>query len=134
MRHLLSRSAPVLVAVLVAVGGNPDRAARAADEHPDLQIELVGLPLSNSQREVHVRVTNVSKWWTDKFTVTVETVSPTAGNRLEKHFDDLDPGKLVEIEYTLAAPCNGHVVKAEVSVAKNYAGVPESNTDNNKTD
>jgi hypothetical protein len=30
--------------------------------------------------------------------------------------------------------CNGHAVKAEVSVAKNYAGVPESNTDNNKTD
>lgn len=132
MVRLMRRCAAALVLVILA-GGPANGLVRAADENTDLEIKLVNLPLANGQREVQVQVKNVSKWWADGFTVTVETVKPTAGHQVTQHFDDADPGQTRTFTYTLAAGCDGHVVKAEVSAAKNYEGVPESTTSNNKT-
>jgi hypothetical protein len=44
-------------ALLGVLGSGP---ALAQDEHADLKIEFVDLPIANSQRDVQVRITNVS--------------------------------------------------------------------------
>jgi hypothetical protein len=125
------RMLSVVVVTLAALMGTHTE-VRAMDESPDLKIELIGLPLSNTQRELQVRVTNVSTWWATDTMARVETVSPIAGNVLQIDVENLDPGQSVTFPYTLAAACNGQVVKAEVSSAKNYEGVPESNVGNNQ--
>ena len=103
-----------------------------AAEEPDLKLELVGLAPGNP-REVQFKITNVSQWWADETTARFETVSPTAGNAQTGIFvENLDPGQSTIVTYTLAAPCDGHVVKGEVAAAKNYAGVAESNLANNR--
>jgi hypothetical protein len=128
--HVRTLGAAVLA--LAVVAGTHTEVRAAADERPDLRIELVGLPLSNTAREVQVRVTNVSIWWATGSKLRVETVSPAAGNVMQKNVENLDPGQSVTFSYTLAAACNGDVVKANVSSAKNYAGVAESNVGNNQ--
>jgi hypothetical protein len=50
--HVRTMTSAVL-ALAVVVGTHTE--VRAADERPDLKIELVGLPLSNAAREVQVR-------------------------------------------------------------------------------
>lgn len=102
------------------------------DERPDLKIELVNTPLALGEREVQVRVTNVSAWWADATTVHVETVSPTPGNGKDVPIENLDPAQSATFVYTLAAGCAGQVVRAEVAAAANYAGVKESNVANNR--
>src|SRR6266487_3278757 len=127
MRRFL-RPGGVALALVLLAGGPASTAVRAADPTPDLKIELVGLPLSNTQRELQVRVTNVSNnVWAQESTARIETVKPTAGNVVKDIFvENLDPGQSTTFKYTLDADCNGHEVKAEVSAGKNYAGEPES--------
>jgi hypothetical protein len=52
-------------------------------------------------------------------------------NEIRLDVQNLDPGESVTFTYTLAAPCNGHVVRAEVSAAENYERVKEKDTNNN---
>jgi hypothetical protein len=128
--HVRTLTSAVLALAVVASTHTEVRAA--ADERPDLKIELAGLPLSNATRDVQVRVSNVSAWWATGSRLRVETVSPTAGNVKDVDIGNLDPGQSVTLSYTLAAACNGDVVKAKVTGAKNYAGVAESQLDNNQ--
>jgi hypothetical protein len=128
MRRLL---AVALAAGLLAGTQAPARAMEDG-ERPDLKVEFVGLPLSATQRDVQIRVTNVSAWWADQTTARIQTVSPQAGNVVDLAVENLDPGQSTTLTYTLGAACTGQVVKVEVAAAKNYAGVPESNLANNQ--
>jgi hypothetical protein len=119
-----------MVALAVVMSTSPT--VRAADERPDLKIELIGLPLSATARDVQVRVSNVSVWWATGSKLSVQTVSPAAGNLKQLDVGNLDPGQSVTLSYALAAACNGDVVKANVAGAKNYAGVAESQLNNNE--
>jgi hypothetical protein len=119
-----------MLALAVALSTTP--IVRAADERPDLQLELIGLPLARATRDVQVRVTNVSVWWATGSKLNMETVSPTAGNVKQFDVGNLDPGQSVTLRYTLAADCNGDVVKANVTPARNYAGVAETQLNNNQ--
>src|SRR6266540_3734511 len=101
------------ILALALLAGGP-AGARAEDESPDLQVELLRtdggpLPLSDGQQELQVRITNVSVWWATETALRVETVSPEAGNVLEIAVENLDPGQSVTYPYTLAAACAGHV-------------------------
>ena len=51
MRRFL-RPGGVALALVLLAGGPASAPARAADPPPDLKIEFVGLPLSNTQREL----------------------------------------------------------------------------------
>jgi hypothetical protein len=126
----LSRLVAAALALVILAGGPPPARAQE-DESADLLVELVGLPLPVGQQQLTVRVTNVSVWWADATHLRIETLAPVAGNVAEIDVENLDPGQVVEFSYTLAAPCDGHVVKAEVSAAPNYAGVPEADAANN---
>ena len=119
-----------VLALAVAMSTTP--VVRAADERPDLKLELIGLPLARAARDVQVRVTNVSVWWATGSKLNMETVSPTAGNLKQLDVGNLDPGQSVTLSYTLAADCNGDVVKANVTAARNYAGVVETQLNNNQ--
>jgi hypothetical protein len=120
------------LALLTISGGRTGQPVFADGEQPDLNIELVGLK-AGSQRVVQLRVTNVSAWWADETTARVETLSPSAGNVVDNiKVLELDPQQSRVIEYTLAADCAEHVVKAMVRAAKNYAGVPEDKIANNE--
>ncbi len=118
------------VAMLPAVSQADD------DERPDLQIEVVGLQ-AGSQRDVVVRVTNISAWWSDRTVATVETLSPSAGGVQTFDIPDLNTADeaplpdTYEFTYALANDCNGDVVKATLSSGTNYEGVEEANLDNN---
>ena len=137
MIRTLSRGLAALVLALFAEGYVSER-AMAEDERPDLKIELVGLPLSGSQREVKIKITNVSKWWSDETKLTVETTPAAAGPARTEKVENLDPGQSVTFSYTLAAACpapsatlfavSPAAVKivANVTPGKNYAGVLES--------
>src|SRR4051794_29823173 len=61
----------------LAVAMSTASAVHAADERPDLKLEIFSLP---SPREVQVRVTNISAWWATGSQLNVETVSPVPGN------------------------------------------------------
>jgi hypothetical protein len=102
------------------------------DERPDLKIELVNAPIGTGQRDVQLRVTNVSAWWADETTVHVETISPNAGNARDIRLENLDPGQSTSFSYLLDAGCEGHVIRADVAAAGNYEGVKESKLDNNR--
>jgi len=105
----------------------------ADDERPDLKIELVGIPLTGSQREVQIKITNVSAWWSDETDLKVEVTPVSAGSALTKHIENLDPGQSVTIRHSLTAACSAGTgsrpevkVRTVVSAGKNYEGVPES--------
>lgn len=125
------RLGAALVVLAILSAGYAPGPALAADELPDLKVEFVGVPIGSNQRDVQVKVTNVSAWWADETSLRIETVSPAPANPVVIDVENLDPGQSVTFTYTLAAACNGHVVRAEISAAKNYAGVPESNLANN---
>ncbi len=127
MIHTLSRSLAALVMAIFA-GGFASVRVLAEDERPDLKIELVGLPLSGTQREVQVKITNVSVWWSDETRLLVVPSPATAGSPLDRVVENLDPGQSSTFRYTLAVACDGREVRirAEVSAGKNYEGVPES--------
>jgi hypothetical protein len=122
-----------LVIMLTALAG----ASRAdPGEEPNLQVEIVGLK-AGSKRDVVVRVTNTSDWWSDATRLTVETVSPTTGQRRTFDVPDLNPISdpstpyQADLVYTLAADCNGQVIKASLSAGTNYMGEKEINLDDN---
>jgi hypothetical protein len=124
MMRFLKRGGLALAAFLL-VGTQTTGPVAADGELTELQIELVGLPLSASQRDVQVRVTNISKWWAQPTTARMETLKPSAGNVVDDiAIPNLDPGQSYDFNYKLDAACNGHEVKAAVSPAQNYAGVP----------
>jgi hypothetical protein len=105
-------------------------------EEPDLHVEIVGLK-PGSKREVVVRVTNGSDWWSEATRLTVETVAPTPGQKRTLDVPDLNPANdpsspnQADLVYTLAADCDGQVVKASLSAGKNYMGEKEINLDDN---
>jgi hypothetical protein len=101
------------------------------DERPDLTIEAVDLPIPQGQREVFFRVTNQSTWWADETTAHIATVLPTYEGPADLFVENLDPGQSTILVYTLAAGCNGQVVRAEVAAAGNWEGVTEGNLANN---
>ena len=117
--------------------GYAGRVGRAdPGEEPNLRVEIVG-PKPDSKRDVVIRVFNVGEQWSDVTKLTVETVSPTAGQR--RTFDVGDINTVAEaplpnsfdFSYTLAADGNNQVVKASLSAGKNYMGEQEINLDDN---
>jgi hypothetical protein len=123
-------------ALLVIAALLPSVGHAGTNELPDLQIQVVGLK-PNSQRDVLIRVTNISAWWSDKTVATVQTVSPNPGNQQTFNVPDINTvaeaplPHLYEFTYTLASDCDGSVVKATLSPGANYAGVQETNLSNN---
>jgi hypothetical protein len=105
--------------------------AHADDEYADLQVELLGLPVTGDQQTLQVRVTNVSAWWAAPTTLHVETLTPQAPYPADFAVENLDPGQSAEFTYAMGEYCYGQVVKAVVAAASNYAGVPEVNHANN---
>jgi hypothetical protein len=125
----------LLLALFVASAALPP-VSRADDEQPDLQIEVVGLK-AGSKRDVVVRVTNISIWWSDRTVARVEVVAPNPGQVRSFDVPDMNTKDeaplphVFEFTYTLAEDCNGHVVKATLSAGSNYEGVKETKLDNN---
>jgi hypothetical protein len=119
------------LALVLLVAGATSARAQTQDERADLRIDLIGLPLGRGDQVVQVRITNASEWWADATTARVQTIAPGAGHVLDIDVENLDPGQTVVYTYALAAPCDAHVVKAEVAAAKNYAGVAEAQLANN---
>ena len=121
--------------VVLSTSGEP--IALAEDELPDLDVTFRGL---NGQREVNLVVRNLSKeWWADETTIKVETLPPKSPNSKELFVENLDedsgkPGKnsLTLIKYMLTEDCDGHVIRAEVKPAKNWAGLAETKLANNR--
>jgi hypothetical protein len=118
---------------LVGAGAS---AARTGEE-PDLAIEVVGLK-EGSKRDVVIRVTNVSDWWSDTTKATVELAEATNGSRPRTYdIPDLNTAAeaplphVYEFVYTLPGDCYMAVVKASLTAGTNYAGVKEINLDNN---
>lgn len=131
MRALRNKRIRVaLLALVVAMAGLPGP-ARAQDERADLKLELETKEIKPGERELKFKITNVSEWWADETTLKVKTTAPTAGNSKDLFVENLDPGQATTVTYTLAAGCNDHEVEAELVPAKNYAGVPEGNKNNN---
>src|SRR5688572_14160697 len=130
------RSISVLLALLIVLSASPAVTRADPGEEPDLTVEIVGLK-SGSKRDVVIRVSNISVWWSDVTRLTVETVSPGAAQRRTFDVPDIntvDEAPLPhewEFVYTLAADCNGHTVKASLSAGTNYAGDKEINLDDN---
>jgi hypothetical protein len=128
-----------LLTLLVAVTVLPPPSRADEDERPDLQIEVVGLQ-PGSRRDVLVRVTNISDWWSDRTVATVVTMLPVRGQERTYQIPDLNTREeaplphVFEFTYTLAADCNGHVVRASVSAGANYEGAKETGNllDNNE--
>ena len=127
--------AAVLTIVVASSGGQP--IAFGQDELPDLEVTFRGL---NGQREVNLVVRNLSKeWWADETTIKVETLPPKSPNPKELFVENLDedsgkPGKnsVTLIKYVLSEDCDGHVIRAEVKPAKNWAGLTETKLANNR--
>jgi Peptidase A4 family len=125
-----------LLAFLIPFALPPHTSQAGQSEQTDLQIQVIGLQ-PGSQRNVIIRVTNVSVWWSDKTVATVQTVSPNPGNQQTFNVPDINTvaeaplPHLYEFTYTLAGDCNGSVVKATLSPGSNYAGVQETNLSNN---
>jgi hypothetical protein len=118
----------------------PALPARAQSlDRTDLKIEIVGFPHSSKPRELHLRVSNVSKWWSADTRATVATVPSAPGDPLTLRIPDLDPKQQpqgltpnsFEFTYTLATDCNGQMVRASVSPGVDWKGDPETNVDNN---
>src|SRR6266508_4132170 len=101
MSCVLRVAAVVALASLSAAYAS--RSVLAEDELPDLKVELGGLPLAGAQRELQVKVTNVSTWWADETRLRVTASPPTAGPTLDQTVENLDPGQSVTVRYTLAA-------------------------------
>jgi len=121
-----------LLALLVAATVLPPPSRADEDERPDLQIEVVGLQ-PGSRRDVLVRVTNISEWWSDRTVATVTTTSPARAQEPPPYqIMDLNTREeaplphVFEFTYTLTEDCNGHVVKASLSAGANYEGVKET--------
>jgi hypothetical protein len=114
----------------------PHTSQAGQSEQTDLQIQVIGLQ-SGSQRNVVIRVTNLSAWWSNKTVATVQTVSPNPGNQQTFNVPDINTvaeaplPHLYEFTYTLASDCDASVVKATLSPGANYAGVQETNLSNN---
>jgi hypothetical protein len=125
MARKLTRCCSALV--LVALSLSQPSAMLAEDERSDLKLEFVRLPMPNDERDVQFRVTNVSTWWADATTVTVQTVAPGPANPMALFVENLDPGQSTIVTYTLGAGCDAHEVVAVLAPAKNYAGAPETN-------
>jgi len=131
-----TRTFAALLALSILLAALPGPSLADPGEEPDLQVEVVGLS-PGSRREVVVRVTNVSDWWSDATQLTVETISPTPGQRRTVAVPDLNtmaeaplPHQF-ELAYTLAADCDGHVVKATLAAGTNYMGDTETYLDDN---
>jgi hypothetical protein len=88
--------------------------ALAADP-PDLKIEHVGFWAPNDDRGIQFRMTNVGGSRASAGKAHIQTLTPQAGNVAEPSYPALDAGKSFTFKYELAAPCNGHVVRAGVS-------------------
>jgi hypothetical protein len=114
MRHTALR---VIAALTWATGGLLSMAPRVAlaVEPPDLKIEHVGFWAPNDDRGIQFRVTNVGGSRASAGKAHIQTLSPLAGNVAEPPYPALDAGKSFTFKYELAAPCNGHVVRAGVS-------------------
>jgi hypothetical protein len=131
----LARRVPLLSAAVLALPllvGTHTPVWADDDQRPDLKIELINAPIPNGEHELQFRVTNVSVWWADETMAHIETVPPVAGSGLDVRIENLDPAQSTTFSYTLAAGCDGQVVRAEVAAAGNYEGVKESNVDNNR--
>jgi hypothetical protein len=136
---LFRRSAAALALMFVPIAPGP--VMDTDGKVPDLKIEIVGFKDQNNQRDVVIRVTNVSQSWSTETQATVVTVGPGAANKLELRVPDLDPNWApkpqgetdykFEFTYTLAEPCNGHTIKATLSTGKDWEGDPEKNLANN---
>lgn len=131
-----AHSFSALLGLALALAVLPGAGRADPGEEPDLQVEIVGLK-PGSQREVVVRVTNVSEWWSDATQLTVETTSPAAGQKRTLAVPELNtiaeaplPNQ-AELTYTLASDCDGHVVKATLSAGANYLGEKEIYLDDN---
>jgi hypothetical protein len=128
MARRLTWSAAALALAVLTGSVSP---ALAADERTDLSIEL--RPFNPTRpRQVVLRVANATAWWANTADLTVKTSQAKQGTLSRSHFDDFDPGWTGEVTYTLAADCKpGDTITASLSIAVNYAGVKESNPNNN---
>lgn len=111
------------VALGLAMLLTTDTGAFAQNELPDLRLEI---DRTDNDRTVILNITNRSQWWSNDTSVTVETVSPAPANRVTLTVRELDPGQSRTVTYTLAGPCAGHVVKAELAPGRNFEGKPET--------
>jgi hypothetical protein len=114
MRHTALRVIPALAwaaGVLIPLAPEP---ALAVDP-PDLKIEHVGFWGPNDDRGIQFRVTNVGALAASAGKAHVQTLSPPPTNVAEPSYPSLGPGRSFTFKYELAAPCNGHVVRAGVS-------------------
>jgi len=109
-------------ALLCAPGPLPALAAE-----PDLLIEHVGFWAPNDDRGIQFRVTNVGTGPASAGKAHIQTLSPSPANIAEPAYPALAPGQSFTFKYELAAPCNGHVVRAGVSATADG----ERNYDNN---
>jgi hypothetical protein len=131
----------VAALALIFVPGAPIPVMDTDGKVPDLKIEVVGFKDPSNQRDVVIRVTNVSQSWSTETRATVVTVEPGPANKVDLRVPDLDPNWApkpqgetdfkFEFTYTLTGPCDGHTIKATLTTGKDWEGDPEKNVANN---
>jgi len=94
---------------------------------PDLKIEFIGLYSPENTQLVKFKVTNIGRERSPATTALGETLRPEPRNVQGMEVPALNPGQSKEILYPLAAPCDGHEVKATVTIADDNQ--LENNTD-----
>lgn len=125
-RHT-SRTARIVAALAcAALLGVPSPQSALAANHPDLKLEYVGRWGGPSdERGLQFRITNVGTGPASAGKAHVQTFSPQPASVAEPAYPALAPGQAFAFRYELAAPCNGHLVKAGVSAVadgeQNYA-------------
>jgi hypothetical protein len=135
--HRIVAGALALCALLQTAG--PAHAQSDSSERTDLKIEIVGFTDSSKPRDLHLRVTNVSKWWSAETRASVATVPAGASDPFSLRIPDLDPKQTpqgptpnsFEFVYGLTDVCNGTTVQASLTTGVDWKGDPETNLANN---
>jgi hypothetical protein len=83
---------------------------------PDLKIEFLGFYSPQNTQLVKFKVTNIGRERSPETVALGETLRPEPRQVEGMKVPGLEPGKSVEILYPLAAPCDGHEVKATVTI------------------
>jgi hypothetical protein len=106
-------------------------------EEPDLKIEVLGLK-SGSKRDVQLRVTNISDWWSDRTEAIIELDPAWSAKIPPIDIQDMNTKDeaplpyIYDFVYTLPVDCDGHKLKVTLSAGANYMGDKEIALGNNK--
>ncbi|HEX3244439.1 MAG TPA: hypothetical protein VHX16_03440 [Chloroflexota bacterium] len=93
----------------------------------DLELSYRGLVGTGDEKTVLFEVKNVGGITAPAGVVRIRTISPDPENPAEVPFGALGPGKIKDLTYVLAEPCDGHMIGAAIYASSDG----DKNDDNN---